>query len=79
MIYKTISIDTNENTALDLYLKLANNPYSYLFESVEGGEKYCYSSVDACVFASASLNSAESCASASAVCMVFSVRRALRS
>jgi anthranilate synthase component 1 len=28
-VYKTISIDTNENTALDLYLKLANNPYSY--------------------------------------------------
>lgn len=39
-VYKTISIDTNENTALDLYLKLANNPYSYLFESVEGGEKW---------------------------------------
>jgi anthranilate synthase component 1 len=31
---------SNENTALDLYLKLANNPYSYLFESVEGGEKW---------------------------------------
>lgn len=39
-VYKTISIDINENTALDLYLKLANNPYSYLFESVEGGEKW---------------------------------------
>lgn len=39
-VYKTISIDTHKNTALDLYLKLANNPYSYLFESVEGGEKW---------------------------------------
>ncbi len=39
-VYKTISIDTHENTALDLYLKLANNTYSYLFESVEGGEKW---------------------------------------
>lgn len=39
-VYKTISIDNHENTALDLYLKLANNPYSYIFESVEGGEKW---------------------------------------
>jgi anthranilate synthase component 1 len=27
-------------TALGLYLKLANTPYSYLFESVQGGEKW---------------------------------------
>ncbi len=27
-------------TPLSVYLKLANNPYSYLFESVQGGEKW---------------------------------------
>lgn len=37
-VYKTVAIDTD--TALGLYLKLANNPYSYLFESVQGGEKW---------------------------------------
>jgi anthranilate synthase component 1 len=37
-VYKAIAIDTD--TALGLYLKLANNPYSYLFESVQGGEKW---------------------------------------
>ncbi len=39
-VYKIISIDINDNTVLDLYLKIANNPYSYLFESVEGGDKW---------------------------------------
>jgi len=28
------------DTPLSIYLKLANGPYSYLFESVEGGEKW---------------------------------------
>ncbi|MBT3204537.1 MAG: anthranilate synthase component I [Gammaproteobacteria bacterium] len=28
------------DTPLSVYLKLANNPYSYLFESVQGGEKW---------------------------------------
>jgi len=28
------------DTPLSTYLKLANNPYSYLFESVQGGEKW---------------------------------------
>ena len=37
-VYKSVAIDTD--TALGLYLKLANNPYSYLFESVQGGEKW---------------------------------------
>lgn len=37
-VYQTIAIDTD--TALGLYLKLANKPYSYLFESVQGGEKW---------------------------------------
>ena len=37
-VYKAVAIDTD--TALGLYLKLANNPYSYLFESVQGGEKW---------------------------------------
>ncbi len=37
-VYKAIALDTD--TALGLYLKLANNPYSYLFESVQGGEKW---------------------------------------
>ncbi|MDC9714283.1 MAG: anthranilate synthase component I [Gammaproteobacteria bacterium] len=37
-VYKSLAIDTD--TALGLYLKLANTPYSYLFESVEGGEKW---------------------------------------
>ena len=27
------------DTPLSTYLKLANQPYSYLFESVQGGEK----------------------------------------
>jgi len=37
-VYKAVAIDTD--TALGLYLKLANNSYSYLFESVQGGEKW---------------------------------------
>ena len=37
-VYRAVAIDTD--TALGLYLKLANNPYSYLFESVQGGEKW---------------------------------------
>ncbi|HXK58074.1 MAG TPA: anthranilate synthase component I, partial [Gammaproteobacteria bacterium] len=28
------------DTPLSVYLKLANAPYSYLFESVQGGEKW---------------------------------------
>jgi anthranilate synthase component 1 len=37
-IFKKLTLDTQ--TALGLYLKLADNDYSYLFESVEGGEKW---------------------------------------
>jgi anthranilate synthase component 1 len=37
-VYKAVALDTD--TALGLYLKLANNSYSYLFESVQGGEKW---------------------------------------
>ena len=37
-IYQELIADTD--TALGIYLKLANNKYSYLFESVEGGEKW---------------------------------------
>lgn len=37
-VFKEIVVDTD--TALGLYLKLGNNPYSYLFESVQGGEKW---------------------------------------
>ena len=37
-VFRTDSIDTE--TALSLYLKQGNKPYSYLFESVEGGEKW---------------------------------------
>lgn len=37
-VYKKLIIDTD--TALGLYLKLANNDYSYLFESVQGAEKW---------------------------------------
>ena len=37
-VFKAVALDTD--TALGLYLKLANNPYSYLFESVQGGEKW---------------------------------------
>ena len=35
---KEVVIDTA--TPLALYLKLANNPYSYFLESVQGGEKW---------------------------------------
>ena len=35
---KEIVVDTD--TPLALYLKLANNPYSYFLESVQGGEKW---------------------------------------
>ena len=37
-VFKELVLDTD--TALGLYLKLANTPYSYLFESVQGGEKW---------------------------------------
>jgi len=37
-IVKTVLADTE--TPLTAYLKLASGPYSYLFESVEGGEKW---------------------------------------
>jgi anthranilate synthase component 1 len=37
-VFKEIVVDTD--TALGLYLKLGNLPYSYLFESVQGGEKW---------------------------------------
>lgn len=37
-VFKELIIDTD--TALGLYLKIANNNYSYLFESVEGGKKW---------------------------------------
>ncbi|CAC9554229.1 Anthranilate synthase, aminase component (EC 4.1.3.27) [uncultured Gammaproteobacteria bacterium] len=39
-VYRTLDIDADTDTALNLYLKLANTPYSYLFESVEGGKKW---------------------------------------
>ncbi|SMN12175.1 Anthranilate synthase, aminase component [uncultured Candidatus Thioglobus sp.] len=39
-VYQTVSIDRNEDAALNLYLRLANNAYSYLLESVEGGAKW---------------------------------------
>jgi len=35
---REVVVDTD--TALALYLKLANNPYSYFLESVQGGEKW---------------------------------------
>ena len=35
---REVVVDTD--TALSLYLKLANNPYSYFLESVQGGEKW---------------------------------------
>ena len=35
---REIVVDTD--TALSLYLKLANSPYSYFLESVQGGEKW---------------------------------------
>jgi len=37
-VFREVILDTD--TALGLYLKLANNNYSYLFESVQGGEKW---------------------------------------
>ncbi len=37
-VFKEVVLDTD--TALSLYLKLADTPYSYLFESVQGGEKW---------------------------------------
>ena len=36
--FREIVVDTD--TALSLYLKLANSPYSYFLESVQGGEKW---------------------------------------
>jgi anthranilate synthase component 1 len=35
---REVVVDTA--TPLALYLKLANNPYSYFLESVQGGEKW---------------------------------------
>ena len=35
---REVVVDTD--TALALYLKLANTPYSYFLESVQGGEKW---------------------------------------
>ena len=35
---REIVVDTD--TALSLYLKLANSPYTYFLESVQGGEKW---------------------------------------
>ena len=37
-VFREVVLDID--TALGLYLKLANNTYSYLFESVQGGEKW---------------------------------------
>ena len=37
-ISREVVVDTA--TPLALYLKLANNPYSYFLESVQGGEKW---------------------------------------
>jgi anthranilate synthase component 1 len=37
-VSRELIVDTD--TALALYLKLANNPYSYFLESVQGGEKW---------------------------------------
>ncbi|QKQ23635.1 anthranilate synthase component I [Candidatus Ruthia endofausta] len=37
-VFKEVILDTD--TALGLYLKLADTPYSYLFESVQGGERW---------------------------------------
>ncbi len=37
-VFKEIVVDTD--TAVGLYLKLGDRPYSYLFESVQGGEKW---------------------------------------
>ena len=36
------------DTPLSLYLKLANQPYSYLLESVQGGERFGRYSIIAC-------------------------------
>ena len=36
------------DTPLSLYLKLANRPYSYLLESVQGGERFGRYSSSAC-------------------------------
>jgi len=39
-VYKSLEIDVETDAALNLYLTLADTPYSYLFESVEGGKKW---------------------------------------
>ncbi|WXT99604.1 MAG: Anthranilate synthase component 1 [Catillopecten margaritatus gill symbiont] len=39
-VYKSLEIDVSTDAALNLYLTLADTPYSYLFESVEGGKKW---------------------------------------
>ena len=36
----SIELLADMETPLSVYKKLANKPYSYLFESVEGGEKW---------------------------------------
>lgn len=46
-VFREVVLDTD--TALGLYLKLADNTYSYLFESVQGGEKWGrYSMIGLC-------------------------------
>ena len=37
-VSRTLLADTE--TPLSVYLKLANQPFSFLFESVQGGEKW---------------------------------------
>ncbi|MBE8189488.1 MAG: anthranilate synthase component I [Candidatus Thioglobus sp.] len=39
-VYKALALEAGADGALNLYRKLADKPYSYLFESVEGGEKW---------------------------------------
>ncbi|SFV85231.1 Anthranilate synthase, aminase component [hydrothermal vent metagenome] len=39
-VYKSIEMNVGTDAALNLYLTLADTPYSYLFESVEGGKKW---------------------------------------
>ncbi|RUA03992.1 MAG: anthranilate synthase component I [Gammaproteobacteria bacterium] len=39
-VYKSLDINVGTDAALNLYLTLADTPYSYLFESVEGGKKW---------------------------------------
>lgn len=39
-VYKSLEVNVETDAALNLYLTLADTPYSYLFESVEGGKKW---------------------------------------